>query len=176
MPPAKDPWRRIGGEHFVEVMTAIASWGDVVLIVHTKDAVVEVHGPLPQGNLGHGFYNLRGGGAVSGHLKADNCRAIVFLRRPFVGKDTAGVQFFNAGGRRRGRLHAGRNGAGRQAGRRCLQYQRRRGGRGASRRAGVALLIERVLRDTGTLGGAFAAVDLEEARCANPIQPFPLAP
>ncbi|WEX08552.1 NAD(P)H-binding protein [Chelativorans sp. AA-79] len=41
-------------------------------------------------------------------------------------------------------------------------------------RADVALLIERVLRDPNTSGRAFAAVEADRARCANPISPFPL--
>lgn len=46
---------------------------------------------------------------------------------------------------------------------------------GFLRRADLALLIERVLRDPATLGRALAAVDAGEARCEAPIEPFPLA-
>lgn len=42
-------------------------------------------------------------------------------------------------------------------------------------RADVADLIRRALADPATEGRAFAAVDADEARCANPIEPFPLA-
>jgi uncharacterized protein YbjT (DUF2867 family) len=42
-------------------------------------------------------------------------------------------------------------------------------------RADVADLVRRVLTDPATEGRAFAAVDAEHARCANPIEPFPLA-
>lgn len=42
-------------------------------------------------------------------------------------------------------------------------------------RADVALLVERVMRDPTTVGRAFAAVDADLARCANPLAPFPLA-
>jgi uncharacterized protein YbjT (DUF2867 family) len=46
---------------------------------------------------------------------------------------------------------------------------------GFLRRADLAVLIERVLRDRGTLGRALAAVDLDQARGEGPIEPFPLA-
>lgn len=42
-------------------------------------------------------------------------------------------------------------------------------------RADVADLVVRALRDDATTGRAFAAVDAEEAKSDNPIEPFPLA-
>ncbi|HRP77713.1 MAG TPA: NAD(P)H-binding protein [Aquamicrobium sp.] len=42
-------------------------------------------------------------------------------------------------------------------------------------REDVADLIARALRDPATQGRAFAAVDADQARSANPIEPFPLA-
>ncbi|WEX08553.1 heme utilization cystosolic carrier protein HutX [Chelativorans sp. AA-79] len=108
----EEMWKRVSGEHFVEALTDIASWGDVTIIVHTKDVIMEAHGPLPEGRVGHGFYNLRGGGAVSGHLRAENCKAIIYLRRPFMGKETASVQFFNAKGEAMFKIFVGRNEAG----------------------------------------------------------------
>lgn len=102
-------WTRISGAHFVDVMQDISEWGSVTVISHSKDAILEVEGPLPTGSLGHGFYNLSGGGALSGHLRADNCKAIVFLRRPFMGKETLSVQFFNADGEAMFKIFVGRD-------------------------------------------------------------------
>lgn len=42
-------------------------------------------------------------------------------------------------------------------------------------RADIADLVRRVLADPATEGRAFAAVDAGQARCINPIEPFPLA-
>lgn len=42
-------------------------------------------------------------------------------------------------------------------------------------REDVAQLVARALRDPATQGRAFAAVDADQARCINPIEPFPLA-
>lgn len=105
-------WSEAGGEHFCEVMAEVATWGPVRLIVHTEDGVFEFSGPLPAGTLGHGFFNLHGAGALSGHLRAERCRSIVFLRRPFMGKQTASIQFFNAAGGAMFKLFVGRDDSG----------------------------------------------------------------
>lgn len=102
-------WKRISGEHFIDVMQDISGWGDITFIVHTKDAIVEFEGPLPGGRSGHGFYNLNGGRGLTGHLRATNCRSIVFLRRPFMGMDTMSVQFFNAEGDAMFKIFVGRD-------------------------------------------------------------------
>ncbi|MFA7307148.1 MAG: heme utilization cystosolic carrier protein HutX [Hyphomicrobium sp.] len=101
--------KRIAGAHFIDVMQDIAGWGDITFIVHTKDAIVEYEGPLPGGTVGHGFYNLKGGNGLSGHLRAGNCHAIVFLRRPFMGVETMSVQFFNADGEAMFKIFVGRD-------------------------------------------------------------------
>ena len=101
---------RTGGEHFVEILADIAEWGDVTFICHTKDAVVEVVGPMPIGKVGHGMYNLQGGASgLSGHLRHENCKTIFFVRRPFMGVETMSVQFFNAEGETIFKIYVGRD-------------------------------------------------------------------
>lgn len=101
---------RIDGSHFVDVLTDIADWGAVTFICHSKDAVVEFSGPFPQGRMGHGMYNLQGGGAgLSGHLRPENCKAIFFVRRPFMGMETLSIQFFNADGETIFKIYVGRD-------------------------------------------------------------------
>ncbi len=104
-----EKWKRVAGEHFVDVMKDISTWGDVTFLVHTKDAIVEVEGRLPGGGVGHGFYNFKGGSALGGHLRLSNCRAILFLRRPFMGTETRSVQFFNADGEAMVKIFVGRD-------------------------------------------------------------------
>ncbi len=91
-------WKRISGEHFIDVLQDISGWGHVTVICHTRDVILEFEGAFPTGKLGHGFYNLSGGSGLSGHLRAENCKAILFLRRPFMGTETMSVQFLNAAG------------------------------------------------------------------------------
>lgn len=102
--------RWIAGEHFIDVLRDIATWGDINFVVHTKDCVVEFEGPMPSGTPAHGFYNLKGGTGLSGHLRHGNCRAIAFVRRPFMGMDTLSVQFFNADGDAMFKIFVGRDG------------------------------------------------------------------
>ncbi|MCE8021889.1 heme utilization cystosolic carrier protein HutX [Halomonas sp. MCCC 1A11036] len=102
-------WRRIDGQHFVSVMQELANWGELTTIVHTDGVILEFTGPLPGGELGKGFYNLKGGSGLSGHLKPDCCSDIVFLERPFMGMQTASVQFFSAGGNSMFKVYVGRD-------------------------------------------------------------------
>jgi putative heme utilization carrier protein HutX len=102
-------WKRISGAHFIDVLQDISEWGGLTLISHTKDVILEFEGPLPSGSLGHGFYNLSGGDGLSGHLRADNCKAILFLRRAFMGMDTLSIQFFNADGESMFKIFVGRD-------------------------------------------------------------------
>lgn len=105
----QEMWARVPGDLFVEVMEDLASWGDVTVIAHTRDIILEVEGPVPPGKLGHGFYNLHGDSPIGGHLRAGNCKAIVFLRRPFMGKESVSVQFFNEEGGSMFKVFVGRD-------------------------------------------------------------------
>jgi heme iron utilization protein len=85
-------------EAFEAVWTELSTWGDVLFIVHTKDIVCEVVGSLPVGTFGHGYYNIHGDSPIGGHIRAANCRAIYLVDRPFHGRRSCSVQFFNAAG------------------------------------------------------------------------------
>ena len=41
-------------------MGDLAGWGDVTLIVHTDDGIMEFTGAIPQGQVGRGYFNLMG--------------------------------------------------------------------------------------------------------------------
>jgi len=88
----------VHGDHFADVMDKLTSWGDVMFIVHTPDIVLECVGPLPAGTFGRGYFNLHGESHIGGHIRADNCRQIAFVSRPFMGRESKSVQFFNVDG------------------------------------------------------------------------------
>ena len=91
--------RRIARENrFVEAMTDIASWGDVTFILHSDDGIFEVSGPIPKGEMGRGYFNLMGSQGIHGHLRPERCAAVAFVERPFMGKQSASVLFFNVDG------------------------------------------------------------------------------
>jgi hypothetical protein len=83
---------------FVEVMKDIAAWGEVTLIVHTDDGIMEFTGPIPTGEVGRGYFNLMSRTGFHGHLRHDRCAGLAFLERPFMGRLSASVVFFNLDG------------------------------------------------------------------------------
>jgi putative heme utilization carrier protein HutX len=88
----------VGGERFSDVMADLQGWGDVLFIVHTPDIVLECVGRIPPGNVGRGYYNLHGDSPIGGHIRYAACESIAFVSRPFMGRQSCSVQFFNAGG------------------------------------------------------------------------------
>ncbi|ODN71089.1 ChuX-like family protein [Methylobrevis pamukkalensis] len=83
---------------FADVWAAMAGWGEVLLIVHTADIVLECTGSLPAGSFGHGYFNIHGDSPIAGHIKADRCAAIYFVDRQFHGRRSLSVQFLNGEG------------------------------------------------------------------------------
>jgi putative heme utilization carrier protein HutX len=86
------------GSAFVEAMTDIAFWGDVTLIVHTDDGIMEFTGSIPKGEVGRGYFNLMGSTGFHGHLRHERCAGLAFVERPFMGRLSASVLFFNIDG------------------------------------------------------------------------------
>lgn len=83
---------------FADIFAELTTWGDVLFLVHTPNIILECVGPIPPGTAARGFFNLGGKGPIGGHLKADRCAAIAFVRRPFMGLDTCSIQFFDLDG------------------------------------------------------------------------------
>jgi putative heme utilization carrier protein HutX len=86
------------GSAFVDVMKDIGSWGDVTVIVHTDDGIMEFSGPVPAGEIGRGYYNVPGSTGFHGHLRHDRCAGVAFVERPFMGRLSASILFFNVDG------------------------------------------------------------------------------
>lgn len=97
------------GDGFVEAMQDIAQWGDVTLIVHTDDAIFEFSGPVPNGEIGRGFFNLMQPTGLHGHLRHTRCGGIAFVERPFMNKSSAFVAFLNVDGGIMFKVFVGRN-------------------------------------------------------------------
>lgn len=86
------------GSAFEKILGALTSWGPIVFIVHTPDIVLECEGPIPPGSVGRGYFNLHGDSPIGGHIKLENCKSIAFVMRPFMGRESRSIQFFNAAG------------------------------------------------------------------------------
>ncbi len=50
--------RFAAGTHFVDAMMDIAQWGDVTLIINTDDGIMEFTGPIVEGKVMRGYYNV----------------------------------------------------------------------------------------------------------------------
>jgi len=85
------------GEVFADIMQDIATWGDVLFLVHNADLVLECTGALPPGSFGHGYFNIHGDSPIGGHIKADNCKSIAFVVRGLK-RIGMSIQFYNAAG------------------------------------------------------------------------------
>lgn len=86
------------GDAFVPALKDVAGWGEVTVIVHTDDAIVEFGGAVPDGEIAHDYYNLMGRTGLHGHLRYKRCAGVAFLERPFMGRASASLLFFNVDG------------------------------------------------------------------------------
>ena len=94
----QDMRRFAPGSAFADAMGDIARWGDVTVIIHSDDGVMEVTGPLREGSVARGYYNIPGPTGFHGHLRHERCAAIGFVERPFFGRPQASMLFFNVDG------------------------------------------------------------------------------
>jgi len=88
----------IEGARFAEIWERLTQWGEVLLIVHTADIVLECTGSLPPGSEAQGYFNIHGDSPIAGHIKASNCAAIYLVDRMFHGRRSCSVQFINGRG------------------------------------------------------------------------------
>jgi putative heme utilization carrier protein HutX len=83
---------------FADAMKDIATWGEVTLIVHTDDGIMEFTGTIPPGEIGRGYFNLMARTGFHGHLRHERCAGLAFMERPFMGRLSASVLFLNING------------------------------------------------------------------------------
>lgn len=88
----------VSGEHFDRIWESISAWEKATFIVQHCGHVIEIKCTVPLGTFGHGYYNLTGGSALGGHIKADAVKHIAFLSIPFMGLESHSVQFFDENG------------------------------------------------------------------------------
>ncbi len=94
-----DEMRRFApGSAFVEIMGEVATWGEVTVIIHTDDGVMEFTGPVPEGKIAQGYYNLAGRTGFHGHLRHERCAGVGFVERPLFGRLSCSILFFNVDG------------------------------------------------------------------------------
>ncbi len=94
---------------FIEVMGEVAKWGEVTVIIHTDDGVMEFTGPVPEGKAAQNYYNLSGRTGFHGHLRYERCAGVAFVERPFFGRPSASILFFNPEGGTMFKIFVGRD-------------------------------------------------------------------
>ena len=89
----------VSADRWDPIWQDISTWGDILMIVHTDDIVLEVEGALPMGSEGHGWFNIHGDSPIGGHIRKERCQSIVFVDRGFHGRRSCSVWFMNSEGR-----------------------------------------------------------------------------
>lgn len=88
----------VPGTRFGEVWAAMTAWDAVLFLMHTRTVVLEVAGRLPPGVPGRGWFDVHGDSPIGGHVRAEACRAIDLVDRPFHGRRSCSVQVFDNAG------------------------------------------------------------------------------
>lgn len=102
--------RRFGpGSAFVEAMTEVATWGAVTVIIHTDDGINEFTGPIAEGRIAQGYYNIGGSTGFHGHLRYERCAGIAFVERPLFGRLSVSMLFLNVDGGIMHKIFVGRD-------------------------------------------------------------------
>ncbi len=94
---------------FVDAMTDVGGWDEVTVIVHTEDGIMEFTGPVPAGTMAQNYYNIPGRTGFHGHLRPERCSGIGFVERPFFGRPSASILFFNTDGGTMFKVFVGRD-------------------------------------------------------------------
>lgn len=89
----------VPSEKWEPIWKDLTSWGEILIIVHTEDIVLEVEGSLPEGSEGHGWFNIHGDSPIGGHIRKERCDSIAFVDRGFHGRRSCSVWFMNADGK-----------------------------------------------------------------------------
>ncbi|MEE1658415.1 heme utilization cystosolic carrier protein HutX [Microvirga sp. CF3062] len=100
---------RVPGDLYQEIWQDLTEWGEITLVVHTRDGVFECAGSVPPGAEGRGYFNIHGETPIGGHLRMERCRTIYFIDRPFFGRRSCSVQFVNEEGSVMFKIFVGRN-------------------------------------------------------------------
>ena len=104
---------RLHTDKVVSVLRDLPSWGDLVTIVLHGGCVFEYKGPFPAGEIGKGFYNLKGTRpGFEGHINLKAIDHIAFQVRKHAGRVAYALNFNDKEGANLFKVFLGRNGAG----------------------------------------------------------------
>lgn len=103
----------VSGSFFDSVMKEIAGWGAVTVIVTNDSAIIEMKTSVPVGQYVRGFFNLHSDEShLGGHISFEEIESVFFVSRPFMGKESHSVQFFDKNGKCSFKVYLGRDACG----------------------------------------------------------------
>ena len=104
---------RLRADKVESVLRDLPSWGDLVTIVSHGGCVFEYKGPFPAGEIGKGFYNLKGTRlGFEGHINLKAIDHIAFQVRKHAGRVAYALNFNDKEEANLFKVFLGRNGAG----------------------------------------------------------------
>lgn len=81
------------------LLNQLPSWGKLTTIVQLAGNIFEFKGDFPQGKPAHGYFNLFSkGDGLHGHLLLSSYKAIALISRPFMGRESHSINFFDETG------------------------------------------------------------------------------
>ncbi len=96
--------------HFEVIWDKMTEWEKVTFITANGGIIAEIGGKLSKGSVGHGYFNLFDKDApLNGHIVLDNLGAIYFISKPFMGKESHSIQFFDKAGNQAFAVYVGRD-------------------------------------------------------------------
>ncbi|QAR33424.1 heme utilization cystosolic carrier protein HutX [Geovibrio thiophilus] len=103
----------VSGNFFDQIMKEITGWGAVTVIVTNDSAIIEMKTSVPAGQYARGFFNLHSDESpLGGHISFEEIESAFFVSRPFMGKESHSVQFFDKNGKCSFKIYLGRDACG----------------------------------------------------------------
>lgn len=96
--------------NFTTIWNEMVTWEKVLFLTINSGIVAEVSGKLSKGKEGHGYFNLMDRYApLHGHVNVKNLKAIAFVSKPFMGKESHSIAFFTKDENLAFSIYLGRN-------------------------------------------------------------------
>ncbi|UZE96349.1 heme utilization cystosolic carrier protein HutX [Alkalimarinus alittae] len=86
------------GDKAQQLLETISQWQNTTTIILHGGSVFEFKGVFPQGELAHGFYNLKGESGFEGHLNLDKVNVIKFQSKLHRGQESHAFVFHDSEG------------------------------------------------------------------------------
>ena len=105
--------KRLPADRVLSILQDLPRWGDLVTIVLHGGCVFEFKGPFPPGEVGRGFYNLKGTRpGFEGHINLKAINHVAFQARKHAGRMAYARNFNDKEGSNLFKGFLGRNDAG----------------------------------------------------------------